>query len=107
MAVEKSLPNMVRDITFYYVKFYYDKYLKVNDIDKMEPSQISMFITEHYTNKENDIKKYIRNSLKKNLGDNYNPITTENILLEMFNDPELAIARIKNEIIDYQEQHKY
>lgn len=106
MAVEKSLPNMIRDITFYYVKFYYDKYLKDNDIEKMELTQITNFITDHYTNKENDIKKYIRNSLKKNLGANYNPITTENILLEMFNDSELAIARIKNEIIDYQEQHK-
>lgn len=106
MAIEKSLPNMIRDITFYYVKFYYDKYLKDNDIEKMETTQIAKFITDHYTNKENDIKKYIRNSLKKNLGANYNPITTENILLEMFNDSALAIARIKNEIIDYQEQYK-
>ena len=102
MATEKSLPNMVRDISFYYVKYYYDKFLKDNSVDKMTTQQITEFIEDHYTNKENDIKKYIRNSLKKNLGSDYNPLTTENILLEMFNDPELAKARIKNEIVEYQ-----
>jgi len=102
MATEKSLPNMIRDISFYYVKFYYDKYLKDNNIEKMSLPEVNSFIEEHYTNKENDIKKYIRNSLKKNLGNNYNPITTENVLLEMFNDADLAKARIKNEIIEYQ-----
>ena len=30
MTTEKSLPNMIRDISFYYVKFYYDKFLKEN-----------------------------------------------------------------------------
>lgn len=102
MATEKSLPNMIRDISFYYVKYYYDKFLKDNQIDKMSKEQINTFIEEHYTNKETDIKKYIRNSLKKNLGTDYNPMTTENILLEMFNDPDLAKARIKNEILEYQ-----
>ena len=106
MATEKSLPNMIRDITFFYVKFYYDKFLKENSISKMTIQQVNEFIENHYTNKENDIKKYIRNSLKKNLGDNYNPITTENILLEMFNDTDLAKARIKNEIIDYQDNNQ-
>ena len=106
MATEKSLPNMIRDITFFYVKFYYDKFLKENSISKMTIQQVNEFIENHYTNKENDIKKYIRNSLKKNLGDNYNLITTENILLEMFNDTDLAKARIKNEIIDYQDNNQ-
>ena len=30
------------------------------------------------------IKKYIRDSLKKNLGNEYNGITVENLLLEIF-----------------------
>lgn len=102
MATEKSLPNMIRDISFYYVKFYYDKFLKEKQINIMTNDQVNTFIEEHYTNKELDIKKYIRNSLKKNLGKGYNPITTENILLEMFNDADLAKARIKNEILEYQ-----
>jgi hypothetical protein len=102
MATEKSLPNMIRDISFYYVKFYYDKYLKDNNINKMTSEEINMFIEEQYTNKENDIKKYIRSSLKKNLNNYYNPMTTENIILEMFSDSDLAKARIKNEIVEYQ-----
>lgn len=102
MTTEKSLPNMIRDISFYYIKYYYDKNLKDVNTGKMSLLEVNSFIEEYYTNKENNIKKYIRNSLKKNLGSNYNPITTENILLEMFNDPDLAKARIKNEIIEYQ-----
>ena len=98
----KTLPNIVRDIVFFYVKFYYDKYLKENNISNMTDTDINNFIHIHYTNKETEIRNYIRKSLKKNLGNNYKPISVENILMEIFNDPEMAFERIKIEIIDYQ-----
>ena len=50
---------------------------------------------------KNPILKNILEIGLKNLGNDYNPMTTENILLEMFNDSDLAKARIKNEILEY------
>ena len=98
-----TLPNIVKDIIFFYIKHYYDKYLKKNNITILSESQINNFISENYINKQNKIKKYIRDSLKKNLGNEYNTITVENLLLEIFNDDDLAQERLRLEIKVYQE----
>jgi hypothetical protein len=99
---DKSLPNLIKDIIFYYVKFYYDKYLKDNAKSHMTDADIDAFIQTHYSDKVNEVRTYVRNSLKKNLADNYNSVATENILLEIFNDPAMAKERIKLEIVNYQ-----
>ena len=97
-----TLPNMVKDIIFFYIKHYYDKYLKQNNIIKMTDAQINTFIYENYNNKQTKIKKYIRDSLKKNLGNEYNGLAVENLLLEIFNDDDLAQERLRLEIKNYQ-----
>lgn len=101
---DKKIPltNLIKEIVFCYVKYYYDDYLKKHKLDKMSENDINEFINIYYNEKKNDLKKYIRNSLKKNQGDEYNSLLVENILLEMFNDPDEAIERIKVEILDYQ-----
>lgn len=97
-----TLPNMVKDIIFFYIKHYYDKYLKQKNIIKMSDEQINTFIYENYNNKQTKIKKYIRDSLKKNLGSEYNGMAVENLLLEIFNDDDLAQERLRLEIKNYQ-----
>lgn len=104
-SIEKSLPNLIKDIVFFYVKYYYDKIIKELNINVLSNIQIDNFISEHYTNKEKELRDYIRKSLKKNQCDNYNSIATENILLEMFSDSEMAKERIRLEILDYQNNH--
>lgn len=49
--------------------------------------------------KQLDLKKYIRTSLKDNLADKYSPMATENIILDMFRDPEYAKERVIQEIL--------
>ena len=98
-----TLPNMVKDIIFFYIKHYYDKYLSNNNLSVLNRQQIEEFISVNYVNKQNKIKKYIRDSLKKNLGNEYNGITVENLLLEIFNDDDLAQERLRLEITNYQE----
>ena len=98
-----TLPNMVKDIVFFYIKHYYDKYLIKKNIKILSDSEIEEFISENYVNKQVKIKKYIRESLKKNLGDEYNGIAVENLLLEIFNDDDLAQERLRLEIKNYQE----
>ena len=98
-----TLPNMVKDIVFFYIKHYYDKYLIKKNIKILSDSEIEEFISENYVNKQVKIKKYIRDSLKKNLGNEYNGIAVENLLLEIFNDDDLAQERLRLEIKNYQE----
>jgi hypothetical protein len=54
--------------------------------------------------KANELKKYIRDTLKENLNDKYNSFAVENILLEMFNDSEYSKKRVLLEISTYQNQ---
>lgn len=98
----KSLPNLVKDIIYFYVKYYYEKYLTDNNISKMSENDITKFVDTHYVEKQQDLKDYIRKSLKKNQGSNYNSIATENILLEIFSDSGMARERIRLEIEDFQ-----
>jgi hypothetical protein len=55
-----------------------------------------------YNTKASDLKKYIRDTLKENLKENYSSFPVENILLEMFNDPEYSKHRVYLEIIEFQ-----
>lgn len=105
MAV-KSLPNMIRDIIFFYVKFYYDKYLTEHNLSSMTETNIEDFINIYYVEKQQDLKDYIRKSLKKNLGSEYNSIAVENIIMELFNDSDMAKERIRLEISDFQQQQQ-
>lgn len=98
----KTLPNLIREIIFFYVKHYYDKYLSQNNITTMDDTHITAFIKQYYTDKEKELREYVRNTLKKNQGSAYNSISVENILLEISSDPSLAQERIKLEIQDFQ-----
>jgi hypothetical protein len=98
----KSLPNLVREIIFFYVKHYYDKYLTEHQLKCMNNADIDAFIQKHYTDKEKELREYVRTNLKNNLGSSYNSMAVENILLEISSDPAMAKERIRIEIQDYQ-----
>ena len=99
---EKTLTNLVKETVFYYVKYYYDKYLTEHQLTIMDDADIDRFIQTNYTDREKDLRDYVRKSLKKNLADGYNNLAVENILLEIFKDQAMAKERIRIEIVDYQ-----
>ena len=105
-AVERNTTNLIKDIVFYYVKYYYDKHLKENNIDIIENENVPMFIDNLYNNNSKKIKTYIRTSLKENQKEDYNSLVVENILLEMFDDINYSKNRIVQEIIQYQKNGK-
>ena len=97
-----NLTNMVRDITYFFIKYYYEKELKDTNKTKLEDEHIKSLINNLYQEKANELKKYIRDTLKENLGANYNTLAVENIILEMFNDPEYSKYRVYLEIVQFQ-----
>lgn len=106
MDQKRNTTNLIKDIVFYYIKFYYDKELKNKKKHIMEECEIETFVNDMYTDNTDKIKTYIRNSLKKNQKENYNKFIVENILVEMFNDIEYAKNRVIIEIKTYQNNKK-
>lgn len=103
---EKNLAAMIRDITLYYVKFYYDNFLKENNKEIIEEGELYDLIENIYELKQKDLRQYIRDTLKSNLKENYPRMSVENILSEMFQDKAYAKQRVFEEIINYQNTKK-
>jgi len=99
---DKSLPNLVKDITYFYIKHFYEKELNTRNLKKLPIEDVELLIENLYVEKANDLKKYIRSTLKENLGDQYSAVAVENIIIEMFNDPTYSKRRVYLEIVDYQ-----
>jgi hypothetical protein len=97
-----NLGDMVKDITYFYIKYYYEKQLKDTNQSKLTEIELKSMIDKLYIEKASDLKKYIRDTLKENLKDSYSSFSVENILLEMFNDPEYSKYRVFLEIMEYQ-----
>ena len=97
-----NLADMVKDITYFYIKYYYEKELTDTKQDKLNENELKNMINKLYVEKSSELKKYIRDTLKENLKDNYSSFSTENILLEMFSDPEYSKHRVFLEIMDFQ-----
>ena len=97
-----NLADMVKDITYFYIKYYYEKQLTDTKQSKLSENDLKNMINKLYVEKSSDLKKYIRDTLKENLKDSYSSFSVENILLEMFSDPEFSKHRVFLEIMDYQ-----
>jgi hypothetical protein len=97
-----NLGDMVKDITYFYIKYYYEKQLTDTNQTKLSEDELKSMITKLYIEKATDLKKYIRDTLKENLKDSYSSFSVENILLEMFSDPEYSKYRVFLEIMEYQ-----
>lgn len=99
-----NLTSMVRDITYFFIKYYYEKQLTETRQKILPDNELRALIDNLYIEKANELKKYIRDTLKENLGNGYNSFAVENIILEMFSDPEYSKYRVFLEIVEYQKK---
>jgi len=97
-----NLADLVKDITYFYIKYYYNQELENKKQKVLSENDLHILIDKLYFEKSSDLKKYIRDTLKDNLKEQYSSFSVENILLEMFADPELSKHRVFLEIINYQ-----
>ena len=83
----------------------YKKYLQSNKLLLLERSQLMHIIDDYYTNNSKTIKTKLRDTLKEQYKDEYNSGLIENILLDIFQEKDLNIIKITNEIILIQEKN--
>ena len=55
-----NLPNTIKNITFYFIKQHYNKYLEEKELEKIPKDEIASVVDQLYTDKEQELKKYIR-----------------------------------------------
>ena len=104
--VNFNLPTTIKNIVFYYIKAHYNKYLQENNINLIPKEQLSEVVGDLYDKNSLDLKRYIRGTMRKNFPDYDRNFTlktsTEEIILEMFEDPEYSKNRITIEIENFQ-----
>lgn len=104
--VNFNLPTTIKNIVFYYIKAHYNKYLNDNNIKFIHKNQIVEVVGNLYDKNSLDLKKYIRGTMRKNFPDYDQNFTlktsTEEIILEMFEDPEYSKNRVIIEIENFQ-----
>jgi hypothetical protein len=94
--------GLVKDVTYFYIKHYYEQELLNTKQVILKADDLKALIERLYVEKSGELKKYIRDTLKENLKEAYSSFTIENILLEMFSEPELSKHRVFLEIMEYQ-----
>jgi hypothetical protein len=100
--MSNNLTSLVKDVTYFYIKYYYEQELEKIKQSKLSENELKNLIEYLYLEKSLDLKKYIRDTLKENLAEKYSSFSVENILLEMFADPEISKHRVFLEIMEYQ-----
>ena len=109
MASERqvNLPNTIKSIVLHFIKVHYKKYLDDNKLTKIPDDELEEVVYNLYDDKQLELKKYIRGTMRKNFPDydsNFTmKTTTEEIILEMFDDPDYSKSRLVLEIKNYQE----
>jgi hypothetical protein len=93
-----SLINSIIDLSFSYVKQYYDKYRKKKKVKKLNSNQIKKFSTKLY-----DTRKYrMINYIQTNIDKKYDINEVNKLIDEYIDDRDFIIQRLKSEIEIYQ-----
>ena len=79
-----------------------NKELQNKNVQKLEEKDVINLVNTMYHEKETELKEYIKNTLKETLGEEYPKLKVNMLLLEMFDNPDLAKKRVITEIIEYQ-----
>lgn len=108
--MSKDLPQTIANIVLYYIKKQYNKYIEEKNISKIPEEQIKEVVGGFYSEKELELKKFIRNTMRKNFPDYDKNLAmktgTEEIILEIFDDKEFSITKVALEISNYQKGKK-
>ena len=88
----------IKDCIFNIIEEEYKNYLKSNNILLIEDSKLLQIVTEFYNANFKNIKSKIRETLKEKYNEEYNSGLVEYILLDIFQEKNINIMKIVNEL---------
>ena len=100
-----NILESIKSCVFNIIEDEYKIYLQSHKLLTLDRSLLISIIEDYYTNNSKSIKSKIREQLKTLCGEEYNSAMIENILLDLFQERELNIIKITNEIILIQEKN--
>lgn len=104
-----NLERTIKDLVIFYIKENYNKYLQENNIKKIESDKLKIVISDMYYPKKDDLKEFVKNCMKEITKDNSDEypgdLIINNIFFDIYQDDELNINRIYNEIKLFQENN--
>tara|TARA_Y100000389_G_scaffold203662_1_gene252915 strand:- start:2317 stop:2889 length:573 start_codon:yes stop_codon:yes gene_type:complete len=92
------LVEEIKSIIYNFIEVKYKEYLKNNNLLLIEENLLLTNITTIYESNIKEIKNSIRNNLKDKYKSEYPSASVENILLDIFQDKELNVNKIYDEI---------
>jgi hypothetical protein len=95
----------IKSCVFNIVEDKYKKYLQSHKLLTIDRDLLMNVVDDYYTNNSKKIKSEIRETLKLQYKEEYNSTMIENILLDLFQERDLNIIKITNEIIAIQEKN--
>jgi hypothetical protein len=100
-----TIIESIKSYVYNIVEEEYKKYLQSNKLLTLDRKLLIKVADDFYSNNSKTIKSNIRENLKAQYKEEYNSVMIENILLDLFQERELNIIKITNEIISIQEKN--
>jgi len=100
-----TIIEAIKSCAFNIVEDEYKKYLQMHKLLILDRNQLINVANDYYTNNSKTMKSQIRENLKTQYKEEYNSGMIENILLDLFQERDLNIIKITNEIIAIQEKN--
>jgi hypothetical protein len=100
-----TIIESIKSYVYNIVEEEYKKYLQSNKLLTLDRKLLIKVADDFYSNNSKTIKSNIRENLKAQYEEEYNSVMIENILLDLFQERELNIIKITNEIISIQEKN--
>lgn len=95
----------IQDLSFKFAKYHYEQYLKKHNLSYINKDKVKSVVSEVYSKEiQKQLFAFVRQSMKTQLEDKYNPMVIEPLLQEIANDPSSAIERIVLEIHEFQKR---
>ena len=95
----------IKEIIYNFIQKEYEKYLNEKNILLINSEDLYDIIKNVYDNNIKNIKQTIRYTLKQKYKDEYPSLSVENILLDLFQDEDLNINKICNELLLVQKKN--
>lgn len=101
--MSKKPEKLIQDLIMFYVKENYNNHLLEHNITLIPEEELESVIENLYSQRKDHLKGFIKESLKKIMGDEYiGDLVVNNLLIDIFRDDQLCKNRIKLEISEYQ-----
>jgi len=93
-----NITEEIKNIIFNHMENTYKNYLQSNKILLIEEQNLTNIINNFYEENNKSIKQTIRSTLREKYKEEYPNASVENILLDIFQDKELNLNKIIDEI---------